>query len=316
MGITEKQIWLALHKELSSQPEVIKKLCEAFGHDITCIVGFDDRQLTDLVGRAAEKVALAIGKVDDVRAEAEELELNDVHIIPFTDERYPSNLKVLQDFPPLLYARGNLALFNKAAIGICGSRNATQWGLIFSKKFGAFAAEYDVVVASGYANGVDTAAHIGALNADGETIVVLAEGIKHFRIKRDYRDISDFFERSLVVSQFYPNHIWLASRAMTRNEVICGLSQALMIVEASEKGGTIAAGRECIKQGKPTLVVVNSREPQNTAPGNQRLISEGGSPLRSTEEVKAVLEQISQGNEVSRASAATPSEESVQMSFA
>lgn len=315
MGITEKQIWLALHKELYSKPEVIRKLGEAIEHNITCIVGFDNGQLTDLVGRFAGKVALAIGKLDDVREEADGLELNDVHVIPFTDERYPSNLKGLQDFPPLLYARGNLSLFNKAAIGICGSRNATQLGLRFSKKFGAFAAEYDVVVASGYAKGVDAAAHIGTLNANGETIMVLAEGIKHFRIKRDYRDVSDFFERSLVVSQFYPNHIWHAAKAMTRNEVICGLSQALMVVEAREKGGTIAAGRECIKQGKPTLVVVDSREPQNTAPGNQRLIAEGGYPLRSTEEVKAVLEQISQGNEVSCASAAPPSEESVQMSF-
>ena len=313
MGITEKQVWLALHKQFSSKPEVLKKIgevCENVGRLSDSI---PEGVSTIDGGKYAADISYALEHLDDVQRDLDELERNEVYVIPFTDERYPEKLKEIARFPPLLYAMGNLSLLNKASIGICGSRGASELGLRFSRKFGHFAAEKNVVVASGYAKGIDTAAHLGVLKADGETVVVLAEGIKNFRIKRDFRTIDDFFCRTLVVSQFYPNHIWRAPRAMTRNKVICGLSEALIVVEAGEKGGTLEAGRECIRQGKCTLVVEDKAEPQNTAPGNRMLIKAGGRPLRSTEELKAILTDISQGVEVDSTAQFISNEEPVQL---
>ena len=316
MGITEKQVWLALHKQFSSKPKVLKKIgevCENVGHlsnsipeDVSAIDG----------GKYAADISNALEHLDDVQNDLDELERNEVYIIPFTDDRYPEKLKEIAQSPPLLYVMGNLSLLNKGSIGICGSRGATELGLRFSRKFGHFAAEKNVVVVSGYAKGIDTAAHLGVLKADGETVVVLAEGIKNFRIKRDFRTIDDFLCRTLVVSQFYPSHIWRVPRAMIRNKIICGLSEALIVVEAGEKGGTLEAGRECIRQGKCTLVVEDKAEPQNTAPGNRMLIRAGGHPLRSTEELKAVLTDIAQGIEVDSTTHLTSNEEPVQLELA
>ena len=86
---------------------------------------------------------------------------------------------------------------------------------------------------------------------------------------------------------------------MARNKLICGLSETMVVVEAGVTGGTLAAGRECLKQGKHTLVVERS-DPHTTAPGNVKLIEEGAFPLRSTEEIKAILGRISDGMKLSR----------------
>ena len=122
--------------------------------------------------------------------------------------------------------------------------------------------------------------------------MVLAEGISRFRLKGVIRAVNDAVDRILVISQFYPRHIWLVSRAMTRNAIICGLSEALVVVEARENGGTIAAGRECIKQGKP-LYVLERSVPEKRVPGNEILIREGGVPLTDETSLRNALLSLS-----------------------
>ena len=127
MGITEKQVWLALHKQFSSKPEVLKKIgevCENVGH-----LSFSIPEGVSIIdgGKYTADISIALEHLDDVRNDLDELERNEVHVIPFTDERYPEKLKEIARFPPLLYAMGNLSLLNKASIGICGSRGATEW---------------------------------------------------------------------------------------------------------------------------------------------------------------------------------------------
>ena len=89
----------------------------------------------------------------------------------------------------------------------------------------------------------------------GSTILVLPEGLDHFRIKRDLRDDWDW-DRILVVSQFEPEAIWKAFRAMTRNETIIALSHAMIVIEAVATGGTLSAGLSTLKAGKPLFVAV------------------------------------------------------------
>ena len=292
MEIESEQVWLALHKALSSNLEAMRHIGNVLDGDVSRLLTFDMRELENVAGQLANKVHVAISNFDSVMEVWLELKKNEVQIISFTDGRYPSALLAVKGFPPLVYAKGNLSLLGEVSIGICGSRSAREDSLKFASGFGLFATEMDVAVTSGYAKGIDTAAHLSALNSGGNTIIVLAEGILHFRVKREFRNISNFLERSLVISQFYPDHIWQSYRAMERNKVICGVSKALLVVEASEKGGTIAAGRECLRQEKSVLVVERS-DPRKTAAGNQLLINEGGTPLQSIEELEAVLSRIS-----------------------
>jgi len=132
-------------------------------------------------------------------------------------------------------------------------------------------------VVSGNAAGIDLAAHSTALASGGSTILVIPEGIRRFRVRKEMRDVWDW-TRVLVVSQFEPDAPWSVFRAMERNELIIGLSRAMVVVEAGETGGTVSAGRAALKAGKPLYVAVYENMPVN-APGNDLLLGMGGKRL-------------------------------------
>ena len=284
MRFTKGHTWLALHKLFPSSPKTLRVIAEALDGDVGQIRTLSEASLVEIFGQVPGNKLLAFPSVlKEVKEDWDDLRKLGVNLIPFTDRRYPEKLKHVKEFPPLLYTLGNLSLLKDAAVGICGSRDASNAGLRNAMKFGVAGAKLGLVVVSGYAKGVDTAAHLGAINAKGRTIVVLPEGINRFKKKGLFKDVGDFFERTLVISQFYPTQIWRVSAAMERNGLICGVSNAVAIIEASPTGGTIAAGRECLAQGKPLWVIDYDGLPA-TASGNRILITEGGSALRSVRE--------------------------------
>jgi DNA processing protein len=116
----------------------------------------------------------------------------------------------------------------------------------------------------------------------GSTVLVLPEGFDHFRINAELRDVWDW-NRVLVVSQFEPRTIWKSYHAMARNKVIMGLSCAMVVVEAGEKGGTRAAGEEALRLHIP-LFAVDYGFDENVAPGNRALIRRGARPLKKGRE--------------------------------
>ena len=132
--------------------------------------------------------------------------------------------------------------------------------------------------------------HLGALEAGGSTLVVLAEGIKHFRVKRDFKAIGGLDpERAVVVSQFPATQPWSAGAAMTRNGVIVALSKALLVVEAGERGGTLNAGEQALGLGRTVFAIDYQDDPP---PGNQVLLTRGARPLRSKGELAAALDAL------------------------
>jgi DNA processing protein len=232
--------------------------------------------------------------------EVKALEEQSVTILTFFDERYPPGLKgkLREDAPLLLLCRGNIKLFHSPAVGFCGSRGASEKGLAAAWNSAVALAEAHVNVVSGYAAGVDISAHTGALKAGGTTTIVLAEGIGHFRIKKDIKPLWDE-ERVLVISEFGTQTPWSVGRAMQRNKTICALSQALILVEAKDSGGSFAAGKECLKLGMPLFAAVYQGAPES-ARGNEAVLDIGAKPLwknRRTNlpNLQPVLETIGAG---------------------
>lgn len=206
------------------------------------------------------------------------------------DIRYPSSIfMALRNRSPLS-AIGNTALLDRPSVAICGSRNASESALQYAEAFGGVAATEGFVVVSGYARGIDRAAHKGALRARGCTIAVLPEGIDSFRPVRELDGPIDF-ERFLALSPFEPAAIWTVYRAMQRNKYLVGLSSGLFVVEAGAKGGTVDAGRECLKQGKP-LWVIEFTNGGSERVGNEMLISLGGIAIRTTRELRESLRRL------------------------
>jgi DNA processing protein len=195
------------------------------------------------------------------------------------DAVYPASLRQFGPLlPPEIWVKGNVDLLDDRAVGFCGSRKASDRGLEIAADCARQLSDAHVVVVSGYAPGVDMASHEAALRTGGRTIIVLPEGIDHFRIKKTIRDAWDW-DRVLVISQFPPSAIWRADRAMERNKVIVALSSAVIVLEARDQGGTLNAGFSALKMGKPLFVALYE-DMNGSREGNQRLIEEGGMPLR------------------------------------
>lgn len=171
---------------------------------------------------------------------------------------------------------GNSALADKPGVGICGSRKASDKSLTLMRESVTRLVEDGYVIVSSNAAGIDRQAHLTALRQGGETILALPLGIGHFRIPADLRDDWDW-ARALVVSQFAEHEGWAAWRAMHRNRTIIGLSRALMVTEAGDKGGTVAAGLEALRLGMPLHVF--RYENTEAAPGNEVLINKGASAI-------------------------------------
>lgn len=182
-----------------------------------------------------------------------------------------------RDAPQKLEWLGNLALLSRPSVGFCGSRKASPKGLDTAADCAAQAAESHIVVVSGYAAGVDEVAHFQALKNKGSTIIVLPEGITHFRIRRGLRAVWNW-DRVLVLSQFSGEERWQSFRAMARNKVIIGLSDAMIVIEAGETGGTMDAGRSTLRYGRP-LFVAQYEDVTQDAIGNKHLLEIGAKPL-------------------------------------
>jgi DNA processing protein len=208
-----------------------------------------------------------------------ELEKKGVHVCSIVDPEYPESLHraLGENVPVLLMCTGNLEILNRTSVGFCGSREASDKGISTARNCAALLASEGINIVSGFAAGVDMNAHRGALTTGGTTTVVLAEGILRFRVKKEIRDVWDE-SRTLVVSEFGANLPWSVSHAMQRNKTICGLSRAMVLIEARITGGSIQAGRDCLRLGLPLFAAVYEGSPES-ATGNQELLQRGAKRL-------------------------------------
>lgn len=239
----------------------------------------DERQLGELAAGEAQ-----------VARELDELRAAGVQVLGWFDDAYPDPLRHRMG-PPVLMVRGARALLGRPAVGFCGSRKASDKGLAVARDCADQLARADVVVVSGYAAGVDLAAHRAALEAGGTTTIVLAEGISCFRVKRELADVWDW-ERVCVVSELPARARWSAGQAMQRNATICGLSDAMVLIEARSTGGSVAAGRESLAMGVPLFVAEYESMPEH-ADGNRALLAQGAMALRRSRKTgRAALERV------------------------
>ena len=189
----------------------------------------------------------------------EELQQRGVKIMVFGQAGYPRRMSLLlgESAPPMLYWMGAAALFDAPAVGFCGSRKASEKGLQVASECARLLAQEHINVVSGYAHGIDLAAHKGALEVGGTTTLVLAEGILHFRPKQQIKPFiqQTGLDRMAIVSEFPPALTWKAHNAMTRNRTICGLSNALIVIESGLEGGTFEAGKTALDLGEPLFCV-------------------------------------------------------------
>ena len=181
--------------------------------------------------------------------------LTEILAIPLGDVRYPAALATIHHPPGTLWTRGQIDVLQSLSVAIVGSRAASPYALEVARRLGADLARRNVTVVSGMARGVDSAAHLGALDGGGATIAVFGCGADIIYPPEHARLAEQICERGALVSEFPPGTPPLPAHFPQRNRIISGLSLAVVIVEAAEKSGSLITARFALEQGREVLAV-------------------------------------------------------------
>lgn len=211
-----------------------------------------------------------------------------VNITGYYDELYPKGLKSIDAPPAALYSIGILKNLNKIpCVAIVGTRDMSERGKTTAEKLAYTFAKSGACVVSGLAKGIDTAAHRGAIMADGFTVGVLGNPIGDIYPKENIKAFETLYKRGLVISELYPGAPRTRADFPNRNRIISGLCSAVVIAEAGEKSGALITARHGIAQGRSVFAV--PAEIGSEAVGTNALIKQGIPPLLDPNDVLNVL---------------------------
>ena len=171
----------------------------------------------------------------------------------FTDSAYPQELLSVCDLPPVVWTRGTLDPVD-TAVSVVGTRAPSEWGREFARAVAQGLAEAGITVVSGLAAGIDTEAHLGALDAGGRTVAVLGTGISHSYPRENAKLQERIAAEGLVLSQFRPEQGPTRWTFPQRNITMSGYSRASIVVEATEHSGTRIQGRVGLAHGRPVIL--------------------------------------------------------------
>jgi DNA processing protein len=214
----------------------------------------------------------------------------DNFIISYPDPRYPAILRQIPDPPPALFVSGNIDVLARTQIAIVGSRNPTAGGRRIAGDFAEALAANGIVITSGLALGIDSAAHHGALQADGQTIAVLGNGIDTIYPAINREMAGKITVNGALVSEFPLFTRPLPHNFPRRNRIISGLSAGTLVIEAALKSGSLITARLAMEQGREVFAIPGSiRNPLSR--GCHALIRDGA---KLTESIEDIFEEISQ----------------------
>ena len=205
---------------------------------------------------------------------------------------YPPLLREIADPPARLYVRGDAALLSRPQIAIVGSRRATPSGESQARRFASELGRAGLVITSGLASGIDTAAHLGALAAPVATVAVMGTGPDQIYPSRN-RQLADriLAAAGALVTEFPPGTPPRSHHFPRRNRIISGLSLGVLVVEASERSGSLITARLALEQGREVFAVPGNID-NPLARGCHRLIRDGAALAESTEDLLAELQSL------------------------
>lgn len=249
-------------------------------------------ELRDLLnnGALAESVSTLIkqGAIALPERVATWLESSNCALVSYFDPAYPDLLREIHLAPALLYAHGDIGLLHTDCLAVVGSRKTSPMYKRFAEQFGFELASHNWTVVSGMALGIDTAAHMGALAADGKTIAVVATGLDRCYPARN-RDLQDkIIEQGLLVSEMPLGSAPLKQNFPRRNRIVSGLSRGVLVVEAGVKSGSLITARYALEQNREVYALPGS--PANAgSEGCNYLIRDGACLVSSPQELLADL---------------------------
>lgn len=239
-------------------------------------------------GYLRETQASAIKSLADFSSCEKELkwmEREGGRLVSYRDPDYPPLLVKSYGFPPILFTLGDLSLLKGGDyLGVVGSRAATEYGVMATRKIVRDLSARGVGVASGYALGIDITAHLAAVESGGKTVAVLPGGLGHIYPRSHRKYVSKILQKGVFVTEFPSEIVPRSEFFPRRNRIISGLSRGTLVVEAAVKSGALITAQYAADEGRDVFVIPGSIF-SSKSEGCHVLIQQGAKPVRSAEDI-------------------------------
>lgn len=281
--------WLALKRIPGLGPTGCLRLLQTFGSP-EGIFKAGPEQLAAVEGIRRTTAAAVSGfkKDDGIEKELDALEKAGIGILTFLDPHYPPLLKKIHDPPPFLYYKGHPSPRDAASLALVGSRSASAYGIRTTERLAQGLAQRGLTIVSGLAQGIDAAAHEGALRARGRTVAVLGSGLDVIYPRENEKLFQRLVEKGMVISEFPLGTLPERQHFPIRNRIISGMSLGVVVVEAGQRSGSLITAALALEQGREVFAVPGNVESLKSS-GTHRLIKQGA---KLVEHIQDILDEI------------------------
>jgi DNA processing protein len=289
--------WIALARVRGLGPATFKKLADFFGDPTRALsASADALAVVPGLDRPVAEALLRFSEWDEVRKDIERSAAAGATIVPYISPLYPARLKAIADPPPFLYVKGELSARDERAVAIVGTRAASDYGLGVTRDLARGLAALGFTIVSGMARGIDGAAHEAALEAGGRTIAVLGSGVDVIYPREHEKLYHRIAEQGAVVSELPLGSAPLAYNFPARNRIISGLVMGVVVVEATEKSGSLITAAQALEQGREVFAVPGAAGAGRSR-GPHRLIRQGAKLVEAVEDiVEEIAPQLAVGS--------------------
>jgi len=241
------------------------------------------------IGSKITKGLKKVNLLHNAEAELDFMNKNNIQAASFLDNDYPEKLKHCVDGPILLFQKGKINLQNKKIISIVGTRKITNYGKSFLKEFINEVKEYDPVIISGLAYGIDIYAHQLAMENNLQTIAVLAHGLDLIYPKIHKKEAVKMIENGGLFSEFWSKTNPDRENFVKRNRIVAGLSEATIVVESAEKGGSLITADIANSYHRDVFAVPGRTTDAYSKGCNQLIKSNKAAMLTSVKDLEYIL---------------------------
>lgn len=282
--------WLGLGQVKGVGNVTYKTLIDEF-HDPETVFEAPLKRLEEIpgIGRKTAANIKSFKEWDWVEKEIGLIEKQDVVFLTLRHSDFPKALLSIPDPPPYLYVKGTICKKDVNAIAVVGTRVPTQYGIAAAESISRELAGSGITIVSGMARGIDAAAHRGALAANGRTIAVLGSGIDVIYPSDNKKLYEQIISSGAVVSEFPIGTAPLAENFPQRNRIISGLVKGVLVVEASEKSGSLITAGLALDYGRDVFALPGNITSFKSK-GANKLIKQGA---KLVEDARDILEELS-----------------------
>jgi len=276
-------IWLATRTGVG--PARAKRLIDFFGSPEEVYYA-KDRDYFDVEGiKHADIHWLMQKELDTANKILSSCEETGCRVIAFQDTDYPDRLRNIYDPPQVLYVKGNLPdIDSSPVVGVVGTRSCTPYGILTAENVCYKLSENGIIVVTGLARGVDTAATRGALRGGSSTIGVIGSGPDIVYPPENKSMYDDVISAGAIISEYPPGTPAVRQNFPARNRIISGISLGVAVIEAPKKSGALITAARALEQGRDVFALPGNVDAL-TCEGSNRLLREGAIPFMSAGDI-------------------------------